>query len=368
MSDWTLQTTINLDKISSIKISNMISQCFLINEIYLDNFNLSIPPFVLSSLPFVLKNPACIKNSKGIKYDINSIQSMVDLTFFQPDCIIEYVMPNGKCYTEKLNPCTSLKEMYYTLFSKINLEIDKILLSRSIEQQHILLLPPCDLPIGLFAIPSAKWSVEFKHFPSEAMLNENTIAMIRYWIASRLRMVSFQRSILKEITTKISHFRSKVSERIIKPKDQLEFNNFLQCLSTDKRYRKLVNRSCSLSCGEFILTKENFLEFSSNQYGSFVTNSTDFNINNLPEGKYSLCFNNEHTIILDQINFKALSSILNVYIIDFYYLYEHKILNFEIPIRNSSIKIPRIFTDSRANYIKKQLLEKTIEEEKKRLG
>jgi len=160
-----------------------ISQCFLLERINISGNKMKQPPLVLFSLPKIRNKPEnlvfgqhvqCTRVIMEESLALSSIYNSVLLTFIEHDRSLRKV---------SLSPDTTLYEMVVLLHPEYIDICPFLFLVRSYKGNDLYLKPE-NLPILLFDIPNATWSIELRFVPP--ILTPSLFPLLRHYVIQQM--------------------------------------------------------------------------------------------------------------------------------------------------------------------------------------
>ena len=345
-----LLTSLKLSNRDSRTISNEISQCFLINSIDLSDSSLVIPPSCLASLPLILINPKKMIFHKGEIATQEILIKMIDLTYYSPDCELNFLIPSIGLIKKTFPAYTSITEVFKSIYLNYDLVNENFLLCRTFLNDFKLYLPLSNLPIGIFHIPEAIWTVSMYNIPKQQNLNLLNILLIKDFIQNRCNEHSPNQQIIDELFQKINYFIN--NPKISNPTQILieEFNNFLKLLNENQKFQFLFIKIFKFGNNIFKLIDKNIqindINLPALKIRVFELENNNFEIGFLNNFIKYLIPNNCYLLLIEFINYCYL---------EFYSAVSNRDFTFDFPLRGT-LKIPRACKDSRILKIKDELL------------
>ncbi|EAX88777.1 hypothetical protein TVAG_036570 [Trichomonas vaginalis G3] len=357
-------TGIKLTGRSARRPTQDVSQAFMVNTVRLEKAEFKYPPSILASLPHIIRKPENLKYNYGIPATRNLIEDMIDLTYYQPDCELDFLLPDGSDKTVTVKSYTSLRNVLALFTKDLQYDdLDNLVLVRSIGEGLILRLPACNMPIGLFHVPLARWTFEFKWVPKSMNINPMLANMLNLYVNQRANEPT---TMPKETMETIKDFTSKLINVSSNPTEQnkQKVQVFLDDMNSNPKYELINSRFAKtgeINITYFQITKDMKVKIWKGVNEPAVFESKDLVIKRT-ESAFAMLFGDDAQYPLPRVFFPPFYEFVNFAMFPNWESVKAREFEFDSQPRTKT-PIPRVFTDSRVNFIKPEKLQEVIHDQ-----
>lgn len=355
-------TGIKLSGRSARRPTQDISQAFMVSTVKLEKAEFKYPPSVLASLPHIIRKPENLKYNYGIPANKKIIDAMIDLTYYQPDCEIHFLLPDGTEQIETFKSYTSLnsvakffaQELQYT-------DIDNLVLVRMIGAGLNMRLPTCQMPIGLFHIKDAMWTFEFKFVPKSMPMNKLTANMLNLYINQRAHEPT---TIPQADLNNLIDFAAKLVDVAANPTEpnKQKLQVFLDDMNTNPKFEAINSRFAKtgeINITYYQITKDMKMRVWKGVNVPNVHDAKDCVVRRTERG-FALTFGENTQYPIPRVFFESFYEFINFAMFENWESVTFRQFDFEPQPRKSG-GVPRCYDDSRINFIKPEKLQEVID-------
>ena len=342
-----------------------ISQAILLKTIILENTELEFPPSVLASLPLIIKDPSNLKYNRGISATKETIMAMLDLTYYDPPVTLEILLPNGTTVEKTYPACTSTVDIGNDLLGEMGIDVSCVSLVRQFNETEELRIPCCNMPIGVFNIPGAKWTVELRHLPEQLKATKENVQMLKLYLLQRAEEINADKSIRDLIFPFVNSF---LAENVnLTDADTEKLGKMLHDLNTMEKFegfRAKNFRTGEINIQRYAVEKDGRLRTKRNSMPCVYYDAADVIVHKTKSG-WDLQYGDK-TFFIPLERIKIFFEFINLSMIPIWESIPKRSFKFESPERPESLPegtIPRAYEDSRINHIKPEYLQRVIDEQ-----
>lgn len=354
-------TSIKLAKRSARRPTQDISQAFLINSVVLQNVELKYPPSILASLPLLIRNPENLKYNRGIPATKETIDAMIDLTYYQSPCLISYLYPDGTTEDVEFAAKETIYDVCQEFIDESGLSPKDVLLVRQMKDNSELRIPLCNMPIGLFYVEGARYSFELRYLPKTMKLTKSNILMLKLYFLQRSNEFEAESGVKEAVFNAVEKFLNVSPANVEREEKRLDL--MLNDIYTKPKYQGFIYRTFTtgeVNIIKFIVQEDGRVMTQKNSLEPVYFKARDLNIKNDKDGMY-LIFG-EKAFFVPMYKRDRFYEFINLAYMTIWEEVPYHEFDFECPARTESV-LPRVFEDSKANKIKQEYLQQVIEEQ-----
>ena len=341
-----------------------ISQAILLNSVSLQNTEVKYPPSVLASLPLLIKNPEGLKYNRGIPATKETIMAMLDLTYYDPPVTMDILLPDGEEVTKTFAACTPIVEIGEELLGEREIDLSCVSLVRQFNEKEYLRIPCCNMPIGVFHIPDAKWTFELRCLPERLKATKENVQMLILFLQQRLKEFQPEKGVKEQVFTFLNSFMEPTV--VLTENDDEKLALMLEDMNKLKKYEGF--RAKTFITGEinitrFTVEKDGRLRTKRNSLESVYYDATDVVVHKTKNGWDMQYGEKIFYVPLEKV--PEFYEFINLSMVPIWESIPKRSFTFESPERpeNNQEIIPRAYQDSRINHIKPEYQQRVIEEQ-----